>query len=186
MRLVFNVNYPLPIGQGQRFLNSSNPVVSRLISGWALNDITSYQHGNYLTITSNTQNQIQQNFGGGTTRANLVAGCERTVSGSDIDRLTKWFNTSCFTVPGAYSFGNDRANDGAVYAAGIHNWDLSLLKTTKITEKYNVQFRMETFNTFNHFQPGAPNTAAGNGNFGIVTSQANNPRQVQLSLRVNY
>ena len=73
-----------------------------------------------------------------------------------------------------------------MYAAGIHNWDLSLLKTTKITEKYNVQFRMETFNTFNHFQPGAPNTAAGNGNFGIVTSQANNPRQVQLSLRVNY
>ena len=186
MRLVFNLSYPLPIGHGQRFLNVSNGAISRIISGWTLNDITSYQHGSYLTLTSNTQNQIQQNFGGGTTRANYTPGCTKTVGGSDISRLTQWFNTSCFTVPGAYSFGNDRANDGALYAAGIHNWDLSLLKTTAITEKTNLQFRMETFNTFNHFQPGSPNTAVGNGSFGVVTTQANNPRYVQLSLRLNY
>ncbi len=186
MRLVFNVSYPLPIGKGQRFLNTSNPVLSRIVSGWTINDITSFQHGNYLTFTSNTQNAIQQNFGGGTTRPNYTAGCSKTVSGSDIARLTGWFNTSCFTFPGTYSFGNERANDSQLFAAGIRNWDLSFLKTTQITEKTNIQFRLETFNTFNRFQPGAPNTASGNGNFGIVTTQANNPRNVQLSLRISY
>jgi hypothetical protein len=199
MRLVFNLNYPLPIGQGQRFLNVSNSVVSRIISGWTLNDITSYQHGGFLAITSNSQSQLQQNFGAGTTRADYVPGCNKHVSGSDIARLSQWFNTNCFygagsnapngaSAPafGVYQFGNERANDGAIYAAGIHNWDLSLLKTTKITEKTNLQFRLETFNTFNHFQPGNPNLTAGNSNFGVVTTQANNPRWVQLSLRVSY
>jgi hypothetical protein len=55
-----------------------------------------------------------------------------------------------------------------------------------VTERLNVQFRVETFNTFNRFQAGNPNTQVGNANYGVVTSQANNPRQVQLSLRVNY
>jgi hypothetical protein len=46
---------------------------------------------------------------------------------------------------------------------------------------------METFNTFNRFQAAAPaSLAVGNGNFGKVTAIANNPRQVQLSLRLNY
>ena len=186
MRLVINANYPLPIGKGQRFLNNSNPVVSRIVSGWAVNDITSFQHGSYLPLTSNTTNQIQQNFGGGTTRANYAAGCDKSATGSKYDRVAKWFNTGCFSFPGNYSFGNERANDSALFASGIQNWDLSLLKTTQITEKTNIQFRIESFNTFNRFQPGAPNTAAGNSAFGIVTTQANNPRWVQLSLRVSY
>ncbi len=185
MRLVFNLNYPLPIGQGQRFLNGNN-FATRFISGWAVNDITSYQHGGYLTLTTNTQNQLQQNFGAGTTRPNYVPGCIKTVSGNDFNRLNAWFNTSCFAYAGDYTFGNERANDSQLFAAGIHNWDISMLKTTKITERTNLQFRIESFNTFNHFQPGTPNTAVGNGSYGKVTSQANNPRQIQLSLRLNY
>ena len=173
MRLVFNLNYPLPIGQGQRFLNGNN-FATRFISGWAVNDITSYQHGGYLTLTTNTQNQLQQNFGAGTTRPNYVPGCIKTVSGNDFNRLNAWFNTSCFAYAGDYTFGNERANDSQLLA-GIHNWDISMLKTTKITERTNLQFRIESFNTFNHFQPGTPNTAVGNGSYGKVTSQANNP-----------
>ena len=198
MRLVFNVNYPLPIGQGQRFLNGNN-FGSRLISGWTINDITSFQHGGYLTLTTNTQNQLQQNFGAGTTRPNYIPGgytvingttyncnSQKTVPGSAVSRLNEWFNVGCFQYPGDYSFGNERANDSQLFAQGIHNWDLALLKTTKLTERMNIQFRLETFNTFNRFQAAPPNTAVGNGSFGIVTSQANNPRQVQLMLRLNY
>ena len=52
--------------------------------------------------------------------------------------------------------------------------DFALAKTTKVTEKLNVQFRMETFNTFNRFQAAAPaSLAVGNGNFGKVTAIAN-------------
>jgi hypothetical protein len=202
-RLVVNFSYPLPIGQGQRFLNGSNPIVSRVVSGWTINDITSYQHGAYLAITSNTQSQMQQNFGGGTTRATYIAGCNKSKGGSDYSKIATpanptatWFNTACFAgvnqsvggtvYQGPFDWGNERANDGALYASGIRNWDLSLLKTTKIAEKLSTQLRIETFNTFNRFQPGSPNTAAGNGAFGQITSQANNPRNVQISLRLTY
>ena len=147
---------------------------------------TEWYDNSTRTMTTNTQNQLQQNFGAGTTRPNYVSGCTKTVPGNDFNRLNAWFNTSCFAYGGDYSFGNESANDAHLFAAGIHNWDLSMLKTTKITEKTNLQFRVESFNTFNHFQPGAPNTAVGNGSYGKVTSQANNPRQIQLSLRLNY
>jgi hypothetical protein len=198
MRLAINVNYPLPIGHGQRFLNFSGPL-NRVVSGWALNDITSFQHGGYLGVTMNTNNQLQQHFGAGTTRANYVPGgytvingaqvscnSNKTVSGSAVSRLSQWFNTGCFQYPGDYTFGNENASDPKLFAQGIDNWDLALLKTTSVTERLNVQFRVETFNTFNRFQAGNPNTQVGNANYGVVTSQANNPRQVQLSLRVNY
>ena len=185
MRLVFNISYPLPIGQGQRFLNGTN-FASRAISGWAINDITSFQHGAYLGITTNTTSQLQQNFGAGTTRASAVPGCAKVVSGSAVSRLNGWFNTNCFYYGGDYAFGNENASDPQLFNQGIHNWDLSMLKTTKLTEKTNLQFRVESFNTFNRFQAANPNSAVGNGNFGKVTAQANNPRQVQLSLRLSY
>jgi hypothetical protein len=199
MRLAINANYPLPFGQGQKFLNSQNGFVTRVVSGWALNDITSFQHGGYLSIGNNTNNQLQQQYGAGNTRANYVSdgsvkigantfncNSNKNVALSKFDRLNEWFNVGCFQYPGDYAFGNENQNDPKLFAAGIQNWDLSLLKTTKITEKYNLQFRVETFNTFNHFQPAAPNTQVGNGSIGKVTTQANNPRQVQLSLRVSY
>ena len=193
MRLVFNLNYPLPIGHGQKYLNGEN-FATRFISGWALNDITSFQHGGYLGITTNTTNQLQQNFGAGTTRANYVPGCAKTIGGPAFSKVASasnptatWFNTGCFAYGGDYTFGNERANDAQLFAQGIHNWDLAMLKTTKITERTNLQFRIESFNTFNRFQAAAPTSlAVGNANFGKVTGQANNPRQVQLSLRLNY
>jgi muramidase (phage lysozyme) len=201
-RLAININYPLPIGRGQRFLNVGNGAVSMIISGWAINDVTSFQHGGYLAITSNSQNKFQSNFGGGTTRASYIPsalGCnnQKVISGAAVPRLNQWFNTACFAGVGQslggnvylgnFDFGNETANDRNLFAQGIDNSDFSLAKSTKIAERLNVQFRAETFNTFNRFQASAPaSLAAGNPGFGKVTSQANNPRQIQLSLRVSY
>jgi hypothetical protein len=207
-RLVVNFNYPLPIGQGQRFLNTGNAAANVIISGWAINDVTSFQHGGYLSITSNSQNNFQANFGGGTSRASYnpsLPGCggQKTIGGAAVAKVKngQWFNPNCFVGVGSggqnnsalapfalgpYDFGTENANDPKLFAQGIDNSDISLSKTTKVAEKFNVIFRMETFNTFNRFQAGSPNTSAGNGSFGKVTTQANNPRQVQLSLRVSY
>ena len=187
MRLAINFVYPLPIGEGQRFLNVGG-VVGKIISGFAFNDITSFQHGSYLTITSNTANLLNKDFGGGTTRPNVVPGCSKVVSGSAVSRLNGWFNTSCFAYAGDYHFGNENANDPNLFGQGQDNWDLAMLKTTKITERTNFQFRLETFNTFNRVQFSNPNVAQGNANFGKVvgSSQQNNPRLVQLSARVSF
>ena len=90
-------------------------------------------------------------------------------------------------------FGN--SGSGIIRGPGQFNFDLSILKTTKIFENHTLQFRAEFFNAFNHpqftnpnFGQGAvyalPNFAA--GNFGQVTSTSVNPRIVQLALKYTF
>jgi hypothetical protein len=38
----------------------------------------------------------------------------------------------------------------------MQNWDMALLKTTKLTESKSLEFRFETFNAFNHAQFSGP------------------------------
>ena len=69
---------------------------------------------------------------------------------------------------------------------GIDNWDFAVLKTTKITERVNVQFRSEFFNIANRVQFKPPFSLQGATTFGTVTDQANQPRLVQFSLRLGF
>jgi hypothetical protein len=74
----------------------------------------------------------------------------------------------------------------ATRAQGINNWDFSASKVTPVTEEVSVDFRGEFFNLFNRVQFAPPNTSFGGASFGLITSQANNPRQIQFSLRVSF
>jgi hypothetical protein len=68
---------------------------------------------------------------------------------------------------------------------GIYNFDMALLKDTKITEGVLAQFRAEAFNVFNHAQfmnPSGNFNNSGAGGFGYVTS-ARDPRILQLALK---
>ena len=70
---------------------------------------------------------------------------------------------------------------------GIANYNFALLKKTPITERFNLEFRAEVFNLFNRVQFGLPNTivtTAANPTTGYITTQANQPRLVQLAARV--
>lgn len=97
---VLNYVLPLPFGQGQRFANF-NGIAGKLVSGWEINGITSFQHGGYIAIMESSASVLAKNFGAGTTRSNYVpgaAGCNanRVIQGSAVSRLNKWFNTNCF------------------------------------------------------------------------------------------
>ena len=86
---------------------------------------------------------------------------------------------------GAGTYGNLGRN--VFHGPGILNTDLSIAKTTHITEKHSLTFRAEFFNFFNHtqfFNPGNINGAndIASPTFGEVTL-ARDPRLVQLSLR---
>jgi hypothetical protein len=187
IRLVLNYVLPLPFGQGKEFAHFSG-IGGVLVSGWAINGITSFQHGGYIGVTSSVTSKLASNFGAGTTRANYVPGCIKAIGGPAVAKVTskQWFNTSCFTYAGDYSFGNENANDPQLFGQGQDNWDIAAAKTTKLTEKANFIFKLETFNTFNRVQFSNPNAAVGGGTYGQVTSQANNPRLIQLSARVSF
>jgi hypothetical protein len=87
-------------------------------------------------------------------------------------------------------FGN--SGTGIVKGPGQFNFDISILKTTRIFENHSLQFRAELFNAFNHPQFTNPNYGQGAvyalpnfaaGNFGQITSTSVNPRIIQLALK---
>ena len=182
-RLVLSYVVDLPFGQGQRFLSGAHGIAGKTISGWGLNGVSTFQKGFPLAMTTNSY--LTNSFGGGS-RPNVTVGCAKEISGAAQANLQQWFNTSCFTQPPAFAFGSESRTDPQLRAHGANNFDFALFKTTAITERYGVQFRAEIFNLMNRVQFGAPGLAAGNPSFGIVSSQANNPRLVQLALRFHF
>ena len=94
-----------------------------------------------------------------------------------------YFRTEDFRIPAARTFGNTGRN--ILVTPGVNNWDFSVFKTTHVSERWNVQFRVEFFNFFNHAQFGAPVTALNNPNYGRILS-AREPRDIQFGLRIHY
>jgi len=66
----------------------------------------------------------------------------------------------------------------------VRNWDVSLFKQFAINERVRMQFRAEFFNASNTPRFGTPNTTVNSAAFGVITSQANAPRQVQFGLKL--
>ena len=179
-RFVMSFIYELPFGRGRRFGGGISPLANTLLGGWQINGYTTYHTGNPLSISaSNRANIFSQ-----TIRASNN-GTSARLEGDRHDRLERWFNTSVFSQPAAFTFGNvgtrlpDVSNDGG------RNWDLSIFKEFYPIERMRVQFRAEAFNAFNTVRFGGPNTDVNAGaSFGRVTSQSNSPRQVQFGLKL--
>ncbi len=194
-RLVINYVLELPFGKGKRWLGGLNGFMDKLASGWAVNGITTVQTGFPLAFIDATPNTLTTDFavgnagpgtGAGVTRPNFVAGCNPNISGSPESRISKWFNTACYTLPGPFEFGNEPRVDPYLRAQGIVNFDFAVSKNTHVTERVAVEFRSEFFNLFNHVQFAPPNTQLGSAQFGQVTAQYNQPRLVQFGLRLSF
>jgi hypothetical protein len=184
-RLTVSYALDLPVGKGKRFLNGGNGAVQKFTTGWTMSGTSTFQMGFPLGLTA-TPNVTGFNLG---LRPNVVPGCDPIVSGSAQSRLLKWFNRDCFTVPAAFSLGNESRTDPRLRGPGIANYNFSLLKKTALTERMSLEFRTEIFNLFNRVQFAQPNTVittAANPTTGYITSQLNQPRLVQLALRLIY
>jgi hypothetical protein len=68
----------------------------------------------------------------------------------------------------------------------LYNWDVSIFKTFTFRERIKAQFRAEALNATNTVYFGNPNTTLNNSSFGLITSQINNPRLVQLGTRITF
>jgi hypothetical protein len=198
-RLVLNYVVDLPFGEGRRFLSGATGIVRNLVSGWSLNGVTTFQSGFPLGFTA-TPNLVGFGYG---LRPNVNPNCNKTVEGSALERLDQWFNTSCFSVPNAgfvagdpssdprlrWQLGNEPRTDPDLRGDGINNWNVAVAKTTRVRNRVNLTLRAEAFNLFNRVQFGLPNTqvtTAATTTLGRVTTQANQPRLMQLALRVAF
>ena len=175
-RGVISLLYQLPFGRGPGALN-------KLIGGWQINSIGTMQTGLPLIIRgANNQQANRPNSTGQSARL-------------DNPTAQRWFDTSAFVNPPEFTFGNVGRVLPDVRGPGTVNFDLSLIKDTRIAERVNVQFRAEAFNFMNHVNLGgrrnAPNTSFrpgadgfnASGTFGTITS-ARDARVIQFGLKV--
>jgi hypothetical protein len=186
-RLVISYVLDLPFGKGKKYFSGVSGAGSKVVSGWGVDGVTTFQRGFPVKISQGSGNSLTAlGLTNGTLRPNVVPGCDKSVSGSPVSKLSSWFNTSCFTLAPNWGFGNESRVDATLRQQGINNFDFAVFKKTTIGERANIEFRTEFFNIFNHPQFGPPNgtcCTANNANFGVVTNTINNPRLIQFALK---
>jgi hypothetical protein len=180
-RLVLSYVYDLPFGRGKALAGNLSRVADALIANWQLNGIVTLSTGAPLAIATAQNNS--QSFSA-TQRPNVNGKDPKLPAGRTTDEmLARWFDTSVFSQPAPFTFGNLGRVMPALRADGLRGWDFSLFKTFPIRETMRVEFRAEFFNFTNTPVFAVPGQAFGNAQFGVVSAQANSPRQVQLGLK---
>jgi type 1 fimbria pilin len=179
-RLSVSYTYALPCGRGRQYLDDDN-WGSRLLSGWETAGIVTVQSGRPFTVAllseidnSGTGRSIL-GFGAND-RPNLVGNPELSNPSTG-----QWFITSAFGFPAPGTFGN--AGRNILDGPGFQNVNVSLLKTTALSERINLQFRAEAFNLLNHPNFNLPDNFLGSPTFGRITS-ARDPRHIQFGLKL--
>jgi hypothetical protein len=179
-RWVSSFDYQLPVGKGQRFLNSSR-VADLILGGWHLGGIFTLHSGFYFSPLMGYDPSNTGSIGllrtDRTCNGNLPSG-QRTIN--------NWFDTSCFPLPTGYAFGNSGKN--VLLGPGGVTSDTALRKMFAITEHQALEFRAEFFNVFNHavFAQPDPYITDGPGATGVITSTVLPQREIQFALKLHF
>ena len=105
----------------------------------------------------------------------------------------QWLNTAAFAFPANGSFGNEKRN--SIRGPRFADVDVSVFKTTNITERVKAQLRVEMFNIFNRTNLPISNGTLTSGSFGRISDTigdyngatgigAGEPFNVQLGLKI--
>ena len=171
--LVVNFIYDLPF-----FRNSSNLFAKAALGGWELSAIGTMESGLAMNVSLGGT-YGNNGIPGSTNRPDVVAGL--TYPGT----VAQWFSPGTFAAPAPGTWGD--AGKGLLRGPGRDVWDVSLFKRFAFNEAgtRDIEFRFESFNTFNHTQFNNVDTTFTDGNFGQVTSVWD-PRVLQLALKLHF
>jgi len=178
--LVFSSVYVLPFGKGKRLGNNWNRLMGGVFGGWQVNGVLTLATGQPLALTT----QQNTSDSGSTTLRPNNDGQNALLSGSIVNRLNEYFNTSVFSQPAPFTFGNTGRTLPNVRSPAVKNLDFSLFKNVRVVERFSLQLRAEAFNLANRVQFAAPGTIFGTAQFGVISAQANTPRQIQIAAKL--
>ena len=180
--LVITYEYQLPFAR-------LTPHARFLTQGWALSGITRLSSGFPVTISSDADNSLMGSVPNGVNNHSLdmpdYTPGALNLNGNPRNGLP-YFNTSLFSANALGTPGS--ASRRVLHGPGMLNFDIALLRTFRITESKALQFRLETFNTFNHAQFFGPVAVDGDFDsnlFGHVVKAAP-PRLMQLALKFTF
>lgn len=179
-RLVVSYIYELPFGRGKMFGKDWPKAMNAVLGGWEFAGITTFQSGRPLFVQLSTSNP-NSNTGSTRDRPNTT-GVSPVIKDRSANKAL-YLDRNAFANPARGTFGNAPRNtfDGP----GTNNWDFTLGKNFR-HEDYNVQFRAEFFNAFNHPFLNQPNRFSDSGAFGTITSTLSASRQIQFGLKFTY
>jgi Carboxypeptidase regulatory-like domain len=198
--------FALSLNYEEQFGKEFTGIKKAVFSGWATNMIMVWQSGKPFSIVSSgagaddptgdnpadpsevygfNNRAVPQNSGG-LDRPNQIA--DARISHKT---LSHFFNTAAFAPQPLGTVGNTQRN--SMFGPDFRHVDLSLFKTFPVTERVNVQFRIESFNISNTPSFYMPNNNSagqsfGNAGFGTITAADPNytPRQFQFALKAMF
>jgi hypothetical protein len=169
--------YGLPFGRGKQFGNSISPIADNLIGGWTVSGVTWFRSGAPLLMTASNSGLLPHNSG---QRANY--NCASPVNPRTV---SQWFDTSCFSQPSGFVFGNAGVAQGGIYGPRYLSFDMSFAKAVHFTERIRLQFQAQFFNIFNRVNYQPPDTNVSDGTFGVISSDFL-PRQGELGMTLSF
>ena len=211
-RLAVSYRYDLP------FFSGSQGLTRTLLAGWAVSGITIVQSGTPFSVLDSSAGTAFLGAGSspGVESASLAPGATLSSGlthggiGTRIDGYlnpaaftpaAQLYPTQCLTDPNFCTTGFGTLGRNTFRGPGQQNWDFSLIKNFRITERQSLRFTTDFFNIWNHVNfgnpafldvesyqcvAGAPNCVNGvlsNAPFGKITSTLGTPRLIQFSLR---
>lgn len=190
-----SVIYDLPFGKGRMFGGNWNNMTNTLLGNWQATLIERVSSGFPVPlIDSNNQSGTTFNNGGNSNnynRPDLVPGKNPYAANHS---QYQWINPAAFAAPQVGELGD--AARVPVVGPDFVNSDFSVIKDFALPwRESGLNFRAEFFNLFNHPQYGSPIADINYGSpapgtvssyFGAVNSTVNNPRLVQLALKLSF
>lgn len=175
--------YALPFGKGQQFLRNAHRAVDAVAGGWHLNAIYIYQGGQPFNISCPVATTSDFGCYANLTGQNPYAGPHNQ---------NQWLNPAAFSQPpiatqiGQTDFSPLGGHPEQVRGPSLINLDASIFKQFTIKEQRKVEFRAEAFNAFNTAEFGNPGQLnfTNLAGYSRITSLRNNPRLVQLALKL--
>jgi len=180
-----SVIYDLPFGHGKQFGGNWNDAANAVLGNFQLTLIERISSGFPVPlIDSNNTSGTTFNSGGDSynyNRPDQVRPCNVYDANHS---QHQWINPSCFYAPAPGELGD--ASRVPVVGPDFVNSDFSLIKKIALPRKMDLNFRAEFFNLFNHTQYGMPVQDFNAPGFGAVNSTVNNPRLIQLALKLAF
>ncbi len=188
IRHLFNANYiyDLPFGRGRKFGGSVNKWVDAVIGGWTMSGIVSARSG--LAINGTT-GAFPRSFN--LTSPAILTGSLSAfaVNIRDVGSTIQYFAdpvaaNAAFGYPKHGQLGSRNILRGPMF----WGWDMGLSKKFKApwSEKQRFTLRVDAFNVTNTNAFGTPNLAKDGASFGLITTSANTPREVQVAVRFDF
>jgi len=176
-RLVFNYVYEIPVFKNQQ------GALGRVLGGWQLSGVTTFESGVPVSVTNGLD---ADGVGGGAAdRPDINFSVKAPIRAIvDATSPTGYVNPDVVDATSATGFRRvpidpkdaryiqrpqfagttplrpGYASRGTDFLPGINNWNFALSKTIRLTERFNLQFRADTFNILNHPQYGTPSVSA--------------------------